>query len=174
MIGASGARAGRIHFAGDRPGTDFEGESTMRDWLGKHISEICGNGYTADNLNHCAHFVSHALQLNVGYTCKAQTGGASDGACIRVHELFRYCKTVGNFTDRPAGAVNLLVFITNPANVQLASKIMVNHPRKHVGVLFGDVIIHYSNTKDKVVEQSFADFGKHYAAPFNGMFYGTI
>lgn len=146
----------------------------MRDLLGKHISEICGNGYTDDSHNHCAHFVSHALGLSVGYTCKAQTGGRNTGASLRVHELFRYCRQVGNFADRPTAGTNTLVFITNPANVDLASKVMVNHPRKHVGVLVGDAVIHYSNTRDRVVEQTSAEFSHHYRAPFNGMFFGVI
>ncbi|HEX2555096.1 MAG TPA: hypothetical protein VHL98_15465 [Microvirga sp.] len=153
---------------------------TKPDWdavpghEGAHISALCQNKLTDDTLNHCAHFVSHALGITLGYTCAKQTGGKNDAASIRVHEIFAACNAVGKWADRPASLDPCLIFITNANNVDLKKKTMVNHPRKHIGVYKGGWIYHYSNTKDKVVKQDAEDFKKHYSPPFNGLFYGDI
>jgi hypothetical protein len=150
------------------------------DWLNapklitKHVSAFCANGYTDNDLNHCAHFVSHALGLSYGYTCKNQVGGGGFGASIRVHELFGSCDQVGSWSDLPANLASCLIFITNAANVTLNSKTMINHPRKHVGVYTGKKVYHYSNTGDKVVEQTVGQFNKHYPSPHNSLFYGKL
>ena len=95
-------------------------------YVGKHISNVCTLGFTDDKENHCAHWVSHVLQLSIGYPC------AKGGRSIRVQELFAACPSVGAFDDAPASA--FLVFVTAPGNVHLAKKQMDNVPRKHIGI----------------------------------------
>ena len=143
-------------------------------FLDKNVKDFCENGYTADSFNHCAHFVAHALGVGLGYTCKKQTGGKFDGASIRVHELFANCHEVGHWTDRHPALLNCLIFITNPGNVHLKRRMMDNHPRKHVGVFSNGSVVHYSNTKERVVRQTVEDFSHHYAPPYNGLFFGTL
>jgi len=41
----------------------------LNSYVGKNISEICLNGYANNNDNHCAHFVSHILNLHFSLTC---------------------------------------------------------------------------------------------------------
>ena len=146
----------------------------MAAYLGKHINKICTNGYTDDNDNHCAHFVSHVLNYTYGATCLTMSKGKGPGASIRVHELFPECGTVGKWDARPESADPCLVFITNAGNVNLKTQSMVNHPRKHVGIFVDGSIYHYSNSKERVVKQTPEEFSGHYSAPNNAMFYGTL
>lgn len=141
-------------------------------FLGQEITRICQIGYTNRADNHCAHFVSHVLGYQFGFTCRGMVLGQGTPATIRVHELFPRCPTVGAWRDKPATVTQGLVFITRASNVNLQTKTMTNVPRKHVGIFIGDQIWHYSNTRDQVVKQTAAQFGNHYAAPDNAMFYG--
>jgi hypothetical protein len=43
-----------------------------------------------------------------------------------------------------------------------------------MGIHMSVYIWHYSNTLRKVVKQSPEEFSRHYPAPDNAMFYGTI
>lgn len=143
-------------------------------YVGQHINKICKNGYTDDDDNHCAHFVSHVLGYKFGATCLTMKNGTGPGATIRVHDLFPQCPSVGTWTSLPEATTMCLVFITNAGNVNLKSKTMVNHPRKHVGIYADGAIYHYSNSKERVVQQTPQEFSKHYSAPNNAMFYGTL
>lgn len=143
-------------------------------YLGQEITRICAVGYTNRNDNHCAHFVSHVLGYEFGFLCSGMVHGKGTGATIRVHELFPQCKSVGNWDTRPAGLENCLVFITKASNVDLHAKSMVNVPKKHVGIFSSGDIWHYSNSRDKVVKQTPAEFSHHYAAPHNAMFFGEL
>ena len=67
-----------------------------------------------------------------------------------------------------------LVFITNPGNVNLSTRVITNVPRKHMGLCTAGFIWHYSNTLHQVVKVPPAQFSNHYPAPDNAMFYGTI
>lgn len=42
----------------------------LNSYLGKPIDDICLNGYINHDDNHCAHFVSHVLNLEFGATCR--------------------------------------------------------------------------------------------------------
>ena len=148
--------------------------STLDSYLGKHIRDICGNSYINDSDNHCAHFVSHVLGLKFGATCHMLGKGKVPGANVRVQEVFGRCAKVGTWESRAATMPMCLVFITNAGNVKLASRVMINVPRKHMGICTSGFIWHYSNTMRKVVKQSPEEFSRHYAAPDNAMFYGTI
>jgi hypothetical protein len=142
--------------------------------LGQGIDHICTVGFTSADTNHCAHFVSHVLGYQFGRTCRHMANGSGTAASIRVHELFPECPTVGRWQSRSSMLSQGLVFITNPANVDLAAKRMENVPKKHVGIFIGDVVWHYSNTQDRVIKQTATEFSRHYAPPDDGMFYGSL
>jgi hypothetical protein len=151
-------------------------EDQLENCVGKHISEFCGNGYTSNATNHCAHFVGHTILINVGTDCRDLVVGPAFGASLRVHEIFANCTQVGRWADLPTVLTWGLIFITNPANVDLATKTMQNVPNKHVGIFFGAQrkVYQYKNAAMQVVRQTPTEFGQHYPAPDNGLFYGTI
>jgi hypothetical protein len=138
----------------------------LDSYLGKNISDVCTFGFTGAQENHCAHWVSHVLQLSIGYCC------GKGGRSIRVQELFAACPTVGAFDDAPS--TSFLVFVTAPANVSLSKKVMVNVPRKHIGICYQRTIWHYSNTRDEVITQSPEEFVKHYPHQKNALYFGTF
>ena len=146
----------------------------LDSYLGKHIHDVCGNGYVNDNDNHCAHFAAHVLELKFGATCRMLGSGKAPGANVRVQEVFGRCSKVGKWAALEPKLPMCLVFITNAGNVNLAHRVMTNVPRKHMGIHMSGVIWHYSNTLRQVVKQSPDEFSKHYPAPDNAMFYGTI
>lgn len=149
-------------------------QQELAAFLGKNISQICGNQYANGNDNHCAHFVSHAMGYQFGATCRMMSGGQQPGANIRVQEIFPRCASVGTWASRPTAVSPCLVFITNASNVDLGHKTMANVPRKHIGIFVNGLIFHYSNSQHQVVQQTPDQFSHHYAAPDNAMFYGTL
>jgi hypothetical protein len=40
--------------------------------------------------------------------------------------------------------------------------VMEDQPYEHIGIYFGSLVWHYSNSKDKVITQTLAEFSKHY------------
>jgi len=146
----------------------------LNKYLGKNISLICPIGYSNPHDNHCAHFVSHALGYQFGFTCQNMKTGAGTAGTIRVQEVFAECQSVGTWQSRPQSLMTCLVFITNASNVDLATQIMDNVPRKHVGIFSSGLIWHYSNSQHKVVQQSPHLFSHHYPSPDNAMFYGSL
>ncbi len=148
----------------------------MNALLGKTISEICTCKFHDANINHCAHFVSHVIGYQFGFTCFSMTGKGTKEkkANIRVQEVFPKCKSVGKWADKPATLKSGLVFITHKNNVNLAQKKMVNVPKKHIGIFIGDKIWHYSNTQDKVVTQTPEQFSHHYPEPGTTMYFGEF
>ena len=155
--------------------------NTMLDgYLGKNISEICPHGYTAADLNHCAHFVCHVMNVATGTTTCRGMGtkkpAGKIGVCIRVHELFAGCPELGLYDS--AGETHLakgvFVFVTAQTAVNLKTKTMTNVPKKHVGIDIGGTIWHYSNTKDEVVTATPEEFRRHYRGQVNGLYFGTF
>ena len=146
----------------------------LEDFLDHPIDDICGNGYVDHTLNHCAHFVSHALGFQFGMNCRKLTDGSSKAANIRVHELFSRCGSVGPWP--PPASQPVLIFVTGADHVDLAQKTMHNVSNKHVGVFADGLIYHYSNAKGKVVRQGVAEFQAHFDKAYGkpqGYFYGT-
>ena len=141
--------------------------------IGRNIKDICDCEYADKAINHCAHFVSHIMNYTFGLTCKQMTGkGTGLGANIRVHEVFSRCVSVGEWADKPDG--KCLAFVTASSHVNLAGKIMLNVPAKHIGICLGNKIYHYSNSKDKVVCVTPEVFAKHYQGKDIQVYYGTF
>jgi hypothetical protein len=148
----------------------------LENAVGKNISVFCGNGFHDNAQNHCAHFVGHILGISVGTTCEDIVGGSEQAASIRVHELFANCRQMARWQDLPSPLLWGLVFITNAANVNLATKTMQNVPKKHVGIFYGAGrdIYQYKNAVQHVVKQTPTEFGQHYSSPDNALFFGTL
>ena len=151
----------------------------LDSYLGKNISEICPHGFDDAELNHCAHFVCHVMNVSAGsVTCSKMSServAGRIGACIRVHELFAACSVVGKYDatlDKLSGGV--FVFVTADSAVNLKTKSMTNIPKKHVGIALDGNIWHYSNTEDKVVTATPEAFRKHYKSQVNGLYYGDF
>jgi len=149
-------------------------QQQLDSYVGQTIAAICPNGFTSAADNHCAHFVSHVLGYSFGVTCGMMAGGRGQAATLRVQEVFPRCPAVGVWSLRPGSLQTCLVFITRASNVNLASKVMANVPRKHIGIFFNGLIWHYSNARGQVVRQTPAQFSTHYPSPDNAMFYGSL
>lgn len=148
----------------------------LEETPGKSIVDFCGSGFIDASTNHCAHFVAHQLGLTLGMTCAKLTGRGHPGANVRVQELFAACPAVGVLEDW-VGAGPVLVFVTAKSNVDLATKVMRNVPRKHVGIFDGTHIYHYGNTEDKVLRQSVTAFKSTFKSAYGGnlgFYYGTV
>ena len=78
-------------------GIDRLSAELLNQYVGVNIVDVCAFGFT-HKANHCAHFVSHVLQLEFGYTCGR---GGRGGRCVRVHEIFAKCPRVGKLENRP-------------------------------------------------------------------------
>lgn len=146
----------------------------LEDFLDHPIDDICGNGFVDQTLNHSAHFVSHALGLTFGVTCRKLTDGSKKAASIRVHEIFGRCGSVGPWP--PPVSEPVLIFVTAADGVDLAQKTMRNVPNKHVGIFTGGHVYYYSNAKEKVVREGVAEFQAHFDKAYGkpqGYFYGT-
>jgi hypothetical protein len=146
----------------------------LKGFEGKTIKDICDSAYHNNADNHCAHFVSHVLDLTFGFTCKNMTGKGTRGVNIRVHEIFPRCPKVGKWADRPVTLSPCLAFVTLASNVTVSKKHMDNVPKKHIGIYHSGNIWHYSNLKDKVVMQTPEQFSKHYAGSDVTVFFGEL
>jgi hypothetical protein len=149
--------------------------SQLDSWLGKSMTNICLNGYNARGDNHCAHFVSHALSLDFGYTCKQHTGKRNRGANLRVQETFAQCANVQEIHECNT-ALTGLVFVSAATSfvVQGGKTVLNNVPKKHIGMLLGGFVWHYSNSQHQVVKQPMSQFLFHYPGQTNALWLGTI
>jgi hypothetical protein len=146
--------------------------ATLNSYAGQSIKRICPYGYDSSSLNHCAHFVSHALQLGMGYTC-AHARGRSGGANIRVQELFSQCTNAREVRECPTVGEGL-VFVSAPSNFQGSPTHIVNVRKKHVGILLNGQVWHYSNTRHEVIVQTVGQFLSHYPRQHNAIWYGSL
>src|SRR5258707_1202361 len=69
--------------------------------LGQTVETYCGKyGSVGDDINHCAHFVSHVLGLRLPNAALCSNVGGTrypfeeraKGFCIRVNQVFNSCK----------------------------------------------------------------------------------
>ena len=58
-------------------------------YVGQGIGQICGNHFDSPQQNHCAHFVAHALEIQLGMLCgDMEYKTKHTGASIRCDELY--------------------------------------------------------------------------------------
>jgi hypothetical protein len=137
----------------------------LEKYEGLDIKDICSTGLDSGGLNHCAHFVSHALNLGFGMLCGNMSWDTKgQGVCIRVDEIFNRCKLVGTWSDRPLCLKPCLAFVTPATNIQGSH--MGSSPKKHIGIFIDDKIWHYSNGSDKVV----TDSPERFLVKFKGLY----
>ena len=86
-------------------------QSTAADlncYTGMNITEICPFKYNTGN--QCAHFVSHAVGIAVGATCKnaswenRQNKAIAQGASLRANEVYNSCLLYTSPADSPKAA----------------------------------------------------------------------
>jgi hypothetical protein len=137
----------------------------LDSYLGKNISQICPAGYHSPGDNHCAHFVSHVLNLRFGLTCSAMKGSRTPGVNIRVQEVFRNCPEAKELMEcsmaLPAGLIvvsDAKHFLSSPGFHEIR-----NVPAKHIGIYLLGNIWHYSNSGHQVVSQDMTGFIHHYS-----------
>lgn len=151
--------------------------ASLQGFVGKPISDICGNGFSSATQNHCAHFVSHALNIQLGMLCGDMSYKTrKTGASIRCDELYNRLTRKGKWDDRPERSDGLLVFVLSARNV--VNGVMVGVPQKHVGILLGGKIYNFSNSKHKVVadpsiEAFHNKFKSSYAGGDISLFFGV-
>ena len=150
-------------------------QAQLESCEGQHISKFCGNDFTKDSEEHCAHFVAHLLEYGFGATCKMMGNGKGAAANLRVQEIYMRCPQVGAWPP-PTPMTWGLVFIGNAGNIKVSPKLMVAVPRLHMGFFFGGdrTIWHYSNKFHKVITETPEEFSHHFQAPEdNAMFWGS-
>jgi len=147
--------------------------SQLMGYEGSNISTICPHGYDSSRLNHCAHFVSHVLQLSFGKTCADMTGRGGAGANIRVQEVFDRCRNAQIVLACPSAGEGL-VFVSAPSNFRGSPVTLRNVPKKHIGLLLDGTVWHYSNTRDRVVKQTVGEFLFHYPRQKNAIWFAEF
>ncbi len=148
----------------------------LNSYQGKPIDDICMNGYTDHDGNHCAHFVSHVLNLDFGATCRnlvVSNKRVAEGANVRVHEIFGRCSRVHEFISCPT-LVSGLIFVSEHINFRGTPTRLRNIPKKHIGLIYNGSIWHYSNTRNQVIVQNMAQFIDHYQNQRNSLWFGEI
>lgn len=151
-------------------------KADLESYLGKDIKDICQNDFDDPNLNHCAHFASHALKLSFSFSCAQMTGGSHPTANIRVHEVFARCPRVGKWDDADTSQIQL-VFVIRKDACNIAAKTMQNIPQKHVGIFCDGFVYNYSNGNDQVVKVTVDDFYQRFQSIYagdQGLFFGEI
>lgn len=144
--------------------------------MGKNINQICDGLFHAASDNHCAHFVSHILDLRFSFNCKQFKGGNGSPANVRVNEVFAQCPLVGHWANADTTR-DQIVFVTRKDNVNVSTKFMGNIPQKHIGVYHNGLVHHYSNGNDQVVAWTpdvfLATFQNVYSGD-QGLYFGTF
>lgn len=132
-------------------------------YVGKSVEDFCEFHYGKidDDENHCAHFVCHAVGIQVGRTCesllewkqksaniKAGMLATAKGYTVRVNELYNSLTDKGDWAKKNADPC--LIFATLPSNITSDRSTMGSQPRKHVGYFASGTVWHYGNTDDEV------------------------
>lgn len=138
-------------------------------YVGKGIAELCLNNFSSAAQNHCAHFVSHALELQHGMLCGDMTRKTKGtGASIRCDELYNRLGSRGSWDDAPGQTDGILLFVTLSGNVSDTK--MGNAPRKHVGIVFSGGVYNFGNTAHVVrCEPTVDAFKQRLGGSYGGM-----
>lgn len=161
------------------PAPSALGKLSLNSFLGKSMAEICPSGYADTSNNHCAHFVGHALDITAGLTCHGMTSGKKrkgEAASLRVQEIFAVCPSLAEYDNKTMAGKRGLMFVSAPSSfVTTGTKTTIrNVPKKHIGIFLNGTIWHYSNSRNKVVTQTPAQFIKHYSGQTNALWFGTL
>ncbi|MCV0396249.1 MAG: hypothetical protein K5872_04255 [Rhizobiaceae bacterium] len=142
--------------------------------LGQTVTDYCGKyGSVGDTINHCAHFVSHVLDLRIpGAALCSNVGNSTytyeerrNGVCVRVNQVYNSCNGRAAFDAAVTCHTPRIIVATIADNVRGDNPPVVgDHPRKHIGFLLGTNVYHYSNTRDAVVCQPVGEFASHYGS----------
>lgn len=145
----------------------------LKDYEGYSMRDICPHGFDSTRENHCAHFVSHVLQLDFGATCTRLVGrrGAIGGANVRVQEVFGRCPATREVLECPTAGIGL-IFVSAKRNFRGKPTRLRNVPKKHIGIGIDGIIWHYSNTRNEVVRQPFSRFLFHFPRQENALWWG--
>lgn len=151
-------------------------QEQLQAYVGKSIADICANAFAAPTQNHCAHFVSHALSLQLGMLCGDMAFKTrKTGASIRCDELYNKLSKTGPWEDKTMATDGVLIFVLSARNV--INGVMMNVPQKHVGIYGGGKVYNFSNSQHKVVADPSVDaFHKKFKLTYAGndisLFYG--
>ena len=151
----------------------------LNSYLGMHMRDICLNQFDADNHNHCAHFVAHALRIGHGKTCHRMVHSSRrimDGASILVSDLFDITPDLEELAVCPTTGQGL-IFVSAPTSFQqIGSNAyrIKTVKKRHVGIYIGGTTWHYSNARRKVVSQTTSTFLDHYSSQTNALWIGGL
>ncbi len=155
-------------------------EISLKDllgYVGKSIGRICDNRFTSTAQSHCAHVVSHILDIQIATLCgDMYYKTRRTGATIRCDELYNGLFRRGPWGQRPTPENGLLIFCIS-ASKFIGGK-MINVRQKHVGVYHSGNVFNYSNAQQKVVADHSVDaFFKKLDSVYDGddisLFYGV-
>jgi hypothetical protein len=144
--------------------------------INKTIADFCSIGYTNARHNHCAHFVSHMLNLRYGTLCDLSREGRNLAAVsVRCNEIYNRLATRGALgSTQPSNG--WLIFATSPNN--FSGDNMGESPRKHVGIYFNGKVYNYGNAEDKVRDDTLTYFHDRlklaYSDPNLGLYYAVV
>jgi hypothetical protein len=144
--------------------------------LNKTISDFCAIGFTNSKDNHCAHYVSHMLNLHFGTLCDLSFDGRNRAAVsIRCDEIYNRLASRGALgSTTPSNG--WLIFATPTFNV--IGDTMGNNKKKHVGIYFNAKVYNYYNDDDQVRADTLERFHdrlkRAYSDPKLGLYYAAV
>jgi hypothetical protein len=164
------------------PGLDRYVGQSVEDFCEFHYGEI------GDEESHCAHFVCHAIGIQVGRTCesllawkqvsaniKAGMSATAKGYTVRVNELYNSLTERGDWAKRTADPS--FIFATLPSNITVDRQTMGGQPKKHVGYFASGTVWHYGNTDDEVKKDSLDIFQQKFKKAYGStviFLYGSL
>jgi hypothetical protein len=149
----------------------------LQGYVGKSIGQICSNGYTTTSQFHCAHVVSHILDIRLATLCgDMYYNTRQTGATIRCDELYNGLLRKGPWDQRPTPENGLLIFCISAS--KFIGGRMISVREKHVGIYHSGLVFNYSNAHQKIVaDRSVEAFFKKLDAAYDGddisLFFGV-
>jgi hypothetical protein len=150
----------------------------LQGYAGKSIAQLCNNRFTSLSEFHCAHTVSHILDIQIATLCgDLYRNTRHTGATIRCDELYNGLVRKGPWEKKPTPDNGLLIFCTSARNVTAGGQ-MINVRQKHVGIYHSGMVFNYSNSHHKIVvdhsvEAFFNKLDAIYTANDISLFYGV-
>lgn len=136
----------------------------------KSIKTFCPK-YCDKSDNHCAHYISHVLQLRLpgALLCSAvidhskySSKERSDGYNIRVNEVFNACTNRAKWDNDKKEEMCIVVATVAAAIEAWEPPSLTTHPRKHIGIYYSNLVYNYSNRHQSPKKPTIGDFKKHY------------